>query len=389
MEQMQKDGKKLHPDSHSFDHAIVCWLRSGVPDAAIKVVELLDKMEEIESGNKKTQNLLHPRVFEIILRGFSKDVTTGNREAAKLVLERMILLSKENTFCKPTPTILNLALKSECTESNRKPNEMAAFDAHRLLFDFIKRHRTGEIDVLPDVVGFNTVISCWANTRHRAVVSKADEIFEAMEKLSKIDGLEYIKPDAYTYSTMMNVYAKSSRRDATKKAEALVEKIKQNGDTPDNYTYNGLLNVWARSKNSRKAVHAQNILKTMINKNLAETLSFNIVLKACAQTRGSKENEKYALEVAQKTYQDLIASQEMKHDQVSFATAIKSIHYLSENKEEREHFFRLYFDDCCKHGLLSRLVVKEIKNAIPEKDRLSILGHKLVSPFKKDWIRNL
>ena len=50
MEQMQKEGKNLGPDAHSFEHAIVCWLRSGVPDAAMKVVELLDKMEEIESG---------------------------------------------------------------------------------------------------------------------------------------------------------------------------------------------------------------------------------------------------------------------------------------------------------------------------------------------------
>ena len=386
---MQKEGKNLGPDAHSFGHAIVCWLRSGVPDAAMKVVELLDKMEELESVSKKKQSLFNSKVFETIFRGFSKNNNSGTREAAKLVLERMILLSKENKSCKPTSTILNLVLKTECTESNRNPNEMAAFDAHRLLFTLINRYRKGEIDVLPDVVGFNTVLSCWANTRHRAVASKANEIFETMEKFSGMDSLEYIKPDKYSYSTMMKVYAKMNHRKAPEKAEALVKKIDKNGDEIDCYTYNGLLDVWARSKNSKKAIHAQKILNTMINNNLADTLSFNIVLKACAQTRGSEDNEKRALEVAQKTYQDLMASQEIKIHEVSFATAIKSIHHLSKKKEERKHLFKLYFDDCCKYGLLGKVVAKEMKSAIPAKERLDILGHDLDSPFEKEWIRNL
>lgn len=384
---MHMEGKCDGPDSHSFNHAIVTLLRSGGKNLCSKVLSLLDKMEEIEKSDR-SGTLLDSTVFETILQGFS---TNGidDQKAAKLILERMFLLSKTKNLCKPTSKCYNLVLKAECMDARRKTGEITAFGAHRLLFDWIKKYKSGEIDVLPDVVGFNTVISSWANAWHNSKISKAEEIFKIMGDLSSKDGLQYIKADTYTYSTMLSVYAKSNLKEATKKAETFVKNLERSGVKLDTYTCNGMLHVIARSSDPRKAVGARTLLNKMLNDDIADTSSFNTVLNACAHTRGNEEIKKQALELGLQTYRELTSSQRIIADDISFATATKLIHNLSQNIEQRREYFKRFFDDSCKQGILSRKVIKELKNAVPKEERLQLFGHDFDSSFKKDWTRNL
>jgi hypothetical protein len=379
MEEMKKDGKVgVCPDPHTFNHVIVCWVRSGSTDTASKIMLLLDKMQEAENIQ------LDSAVFETILHGLS-DKLNGDRKAAKSVIKRMISLSGENKSCQLTPTCLNLAIKAECSQLNRGPREMAAFDVHRLLSTFVKNYNTGKMDVLPDVVGFNTAISSWANTNHIEAVPKAEQIFGAMERLSKHEKLNYLKPDNYTFSTMLKVFGKSRRSDVTEKADSFLKKIEQKGTKLDAYTYNGMLAVWAKSRNPKKAIYARQLLDRMLSNNAADTSSFNVVLKACAST---SNNDKSVIDLTLKTYDDLMASQQINADSISFATATKAIHILSKDKEQREECFKRFFDDCCRHGALNGLVIKEMKHAISEKERLNVIGHDLNSTFDKSWTRN-
>ena len=134
---MNKDGKNVCPDEHSFNHTIVCWVRSGAADAPTRIMTLFDKMINQVEQNDTSSPYLDKAIFETILHGLSNK-SNGDRKLAKTVIERMISLSKVNDHCHPTSTCLNLVIKAECLDSNRNPGEMAAFDVHRLLFDFIK-----------------------------------------------------------------------------------------------------------------------------------------------------------------------------------------------------------------------------------------------------------
>ena len=382
MEQMFDEGRNIRPSQHSFNHAIVTWTRSGAENTAENIKLLFDKMRS------RHQSCLDLKMFETALHGLSHN-TNGDREMAKGLVEELIALSKSKEELSLSNTCLNLALKAECQKANRNEKEMPAFGAHKLLYKYIHMHKLGKIDLLPDAMGFNTVISSWAQTPHNQAIHKAEEIFRTMIHLSRRKDLHYVKPDVYTYSNMLRVYANSRHPMAPQKAEMLVQKLEKDKSRSDSYVYNGVLNVWARNINPNKAVHARNWLDKMIKLQKTDKFSYNIVLKACYQTRGDDEQHKVALDIALRTYKEILSSEKASPDFITFASITKAVHFLCTNREERKKHLKQIFEECCDRGMLGDLVVKEMKQAIPKGDHFSFIGHDLQSPFEKHWTANL
>ena len=151
-----------------------------------------------------------------------------------------------------------------------------------------------------------------------------------------------------------------------------------------------MLNVWANSIQPHKAVKARQLLDTMLSNNIAKVANFNTVLAACSYTKGRHKVEKRALEIGLKTYNDLLESQTVNANDVSFANAINMVKRLMQDKEERQHHLKRLFDDCCNHGVLSKTVLKQLKDAIAgEEEMISWLEYDFQSPPKKDWTSNL
>lgn len=389
MQRIQADGNdRSGPDAHSFSHVIVCILRSGADDVSTKILQLFDEIKEAEES-MKPGTLLNSALFETTLSGLSNP-DTCNRDAAKLILEKIIALSKENKNYTPTPKCFNLVLKAECMKSEKLDNKDAAETAHQLLFDWIGRYKSGQIDALPDAVGCNTLINCWVNTRRNDNVSKAEQIFKAMEILSTKKNIESLKPDMYTYTSMLNIYSKSKLHEDKRKAEAFMKKIEQSGVELDAFILTGMLNVCANSIQPNKAVKARQLLDTMLSNNIAKVANFNTVLAACTYTKGRNKVENRALEIGLQTYNDLLESQTVNANDVSFANAMNMVKRLLQDKEERQQHLKRFFDDCCNHGVLSKIVLKQLKDAIAEEaEMFSLLEYDFKSPPKKDWTSNL
>lgn len=376
--------KGLSPDSYTFNHVAECCVRSGAgKEITPKLLEIVDVMEESPNARKT----VNTTVFQTILHGLSLPKNC-DQNAATAVLDLMIALSKENSLCKPNSLCFNVVLKSYCLDAKSKSDKTALLDAHRLLFEWIKRHESADLDVLPDVIGFNTLISCWASSKHKDSVSSSNQVFKAMGILSTKEGLKYIKPDTYTYSAMLKVYA-SNRLERSQMAHNFIKDIGKSDVKLDIPLYNGILYFWARSSKPYKAVEASKLLDNMIRENLESVESYNTVLRICAETRGNKASEAKAIEIGIQTYKNLLASKKVKADDNSFATAIKVIHRLSVDQEQRGRTIKGFFDDCCNLGLLSNNVIRALKQAIPESERMGVLGYDIESSLKREWIENL
>jgi hypothetical protein len=389
MKRIQADGNtRSGPDAHSFSHVIVCLLRSGADDVSTKILQLFDEIKEVEKS-MNSGALLNSALFETTLSGFSNPGTC-DRDAAKLLLEKIISLSKENKIYTPTPKCLNLVLKAECMKSDKQDNKDAAETAHQLLFDWIRRYKSGEIDTLPDAVGCNTLINCWLNTRRNDKVSKAEQIFQAMEILSTKQHIDSLKPDMYTFTSMLKIYSKSKAHEEKKKAEAFIKKLQQSDVELDAHVLTGMLNVWANSIQPHKAVKARQLLDTMLSNNIAKVTNFNTVLTACTYTKGRSNIEKRALKIGLQTYNDLLESQTVNANDVSFAHAMNMVKRLLHDKEEQQQHLKRFFDDCCNHGVLSKNVLKQLQDAISEEEeRFSLLEYDFKSPPKREWTSNL
>merc|ERR1712232_955075 len=98
---------------------------------------------------------------------------------------------------------------------------------------------------------------------------------------------------------------------------------------------------------------------------------------------------KVALDIALRTYKEILSSEKASPDFITFASITKAVHFLCTNREERKKHLKQIFEECCDRGMLGDLVVKEIKRAIPKGDHFCFIGHDLQSPFEKHWTANL
>jgi hypothetical protein len=81
-----------------------------------------------------------------------------------------------------------------------------------------------------------------------------------------------VKPDRYTYNTLINVWAKSNERGSAARAEhvlSVMEKRFRDGDhdfKPNTRTYTSVIDAWAKSGEKAAARRAEQILNNMISR---------------------------------------------------------------------------------------------------------------------------
>jgi len=114
-------------------------------------------------------------------------------------------------------------------------------------------------------------------------------------------------------------------------------------------------------------------------------------LNTCAFTKGKKDAKQKALDIAMQTYEELVQSKHINDfDELSFATTMKAVTNLCSNPEERVGHLKRIFEDCCKHGMVGKMVLKELRYAIhSDERRQSVLGHNLMTPLDSQWTRNI
>lgn len=303
----------------------------------------------------------------------------GNRKKALEIVEKMIKHEKVNL----TSRSLNLLLIAHCSEKDRKKGEMAAFDATQCFLKLVKRFEKREIDILPDREGIHAILNCWADTKHRNKVKHSLELYNLMQSLNS-KGLEYISPNAQTISLIFKAFSKYHNANALKNAKKFRESVDEKLlDTIANNTY---LLVVGRSRDENKAFTARQIVDEMEQKGLADKISYNILLNACAFTEGSDENKSKALKLALKTYKEISSP-----DEVTFIALLKACNNLGQtgdNKENQE-VFKSIFNDACTKGLLSKKVINELME-IPLRQREEQLGNSLsLKDLKTEWSRNI
>ena len=234
----------------------------------------------------------------------------------------------------------NLHIKSLMEKSLRDTSPLAP---HARAAECILNHL--EKSGIADTFSYNLVINAYAKSRFDYSVQKIEEILERMEIVYKEQCQHYetwkkgdsarsnsighnhqwsnnhpstshtitVKPDVRTYSIIINAYShntqsakvgnmkeQSSELSNAQAAQDLLDRLislyKETGDPelePNVVTYNTVLNVWAKSYTLKGAQMAEEILKSMEDKNLADVISYNAVIHAWARC-GEKESGEQA-----------------------------------------------------------------------------------------------
>jgi len=201
----------------------------------------------------------------------------------------------------------------------------------------------------------------------------------------------YVSPNRRTYNSILKAHSKSRLPEAPKCAFAILNYMLKSGREeiqPDVVSFTTVLDVWAKSKEENKAAQAQAILN-MMNKWHVQTgdsslrpneMTYNTVLNACAfSAMASTEEQKQALKVALTTFQELQSPQnKAKADSITYGTLLKCMaNLIPKGNPSRIKMSCDLFEKCCSEGMVGEMVWNEFRRAVSRKMLIQTLKTKL------------
>lgn len=221
-----------------------------------------DYLDQIEQSNEKPRIDVLLQCYDWVLEAWSKSGSQGAGERANEVFLKM----KELNQTQSTSAILDTQTYSNAILARTKCKEpQSAQQAHDLLVEMLAEFEKGSFPSSePELIAFNGVITAWARNGKPA---KAEEVLWLMDGLrSKCKDLV---PDVVTYNSVLHAHVMSpDRTEALKQIRNLVKFMESSCDEqpairPDSFTYNTLMKAWIRSGQSDMPQEAESILRKM------------------------------------------------------------------------------------------------------------------------------
>lgn len=202
----------------------------------------------------------------------------------------------------------------------------------------------GDSDVQPNSRTYCAVLDTLANSRNYRACAEALEILKRMEGFYA-DGYDAVRPCARAYSIVLSTIARSRRKNKARKAQELLHRMES------------------------EYVAGNSACRPNV-------ISYNAVLNAAAFCgRDGKEQEE-AFKVACLTFDELRMSDYLQPSHVSYGTFLKAIKKLMPKKryQARDNLVKSLFRKCCRDGLVSTFVLKEMSTLSQPGLYQSLLG---------------
>lgn len=366
MERLHAEGNTdLSPDTYTFNIVMKALANCGEKGAARKANLLLQRMED---SFTKGDSSLKPDLlsYNTVLDVFSKEC---DAKSAERLLQQM--LAKDDAMIEPDSHSYTSVLKAWSKSSDDKAESVRR--AEDILNDIESRYASGESDFRPDTSVYNALINCWAKSGEKAALFRVTEILSLMEELGLQGGDSAITPNGRTYCAVLDTHAKSKNYKAYSKSIEILDRMNafyQEGHDsvrPCVRAYSIVLNIIARSRLKCKAIAAQELLHKMEAEyrggNSAcrpNVYSYNAVLNAAAFSGRDEGDQEDAFRVACLTFDELRMSDYLEPSDVSYGTFLKAIYHLMPESDVRDNLVTGLFRKCCRDGLLSNFVLKEM-----------------------------
>ena len=348
--------------------------KTGPLDAERLLFELMDEAERAQACGDENTLLPTSACCNACIKAWARRNSREGAERAQGILDRMEVLNAASSI---HPTVYSYA--TVVTAWNRGVGGLEAAErADGILKKLLVRNVDADNTVTPNTVLFNAVIDCWAQSSHPTAGTKALGLLKMMKELG-----EEASPDGVTYRSVINAWASSSHINAAKSAEEVMALAKEDGVVIDTRTYNVVLKAWSKSKAPNAGTRAEQLLVDMIEAQKSgdiiigpdaysfstvlsilakssepgkaqrardllsafvqysdksaggkndggasrpNTSCYNTVLNACAfSAMASEEERKGALRIAMQTFQELVTTEGIGADSISFGTMLKAI----------------------------------------------------------------
>lgn len=367
MERLHSEGyADLSPDTYTFNIVMKALANCGERGAARKANLLLQRMED---SYAKGETSLQPNLlsYNTVLDVYSKE---GDAISAERLLDQM--LKRDDALVKPDSYSYTSVLTAWSRSSVDKAE--AVRRAEDLLNNIESRYASGKSDFRADTSVYNALINCWAKSGEREALYRVTQILSLMEELGLQGGDSDMRPNSRTYCEVLDCISKSKNFKAYNKSLEILDRMNDyyseghDSVRPNVRAYSIVLNTIARSRRKSKAVEAQELLHKMEAEyrggNSAcrpNVYSYNAVLNAAAFSGREEGEQEDAFRVACLTFDELRMSDYLEPSDVSYGTFLKAIYHHMPESDVRDNLVKGLFRKCCRDGLVSNFVLKEMR----------------------------
>jgi pentatricopeptide repeat protein len=387
------DGVIIKPDKISFTTVMDAWANSGDKRAPVRCEQILRKMEHLHHfwGDDDLQPDVH--TFNTVIKAWAKSSVTSAASQAEKLLREMETRSSTAGEDHLKPNTITYDIVIDALAKKSIGDATAPQRAESILHSMLQRYLNGEVGIKPNTITFTSVIDAWANSSDKRGPAKAEQLLRTMDMLHNL-GIHGMLPNVQTYTSVMNAWARqqqqqsSSEGSALSRAEQLLDEMErrayETGDPelkPNTFTYNTLINALAKSGEIGAASRAERILTSMHkkyteegNKALKPTKwTYNNVINACALTR-HEQDKKEALTIAFRLYDLMISMDELRPDAFSYTFLLKACDALITEEDRRLCVATSLFEECCKAGYVNNFVLTALRKAMPERHYIQLVG---------------
>lgn len=398
MEDMTAQNSRIRPDLFTYNTVLKALAKSkekGSIERAKEIIATMEKSDHIKP-NTVSYNTL-------ILAHVNHGAQGGVANTVRGILNKMeMLYLKGVNSVMPTSTTYTSVIKGEFgniyIEDKLLVNlyivllilynlkacawerEDSVDHAERVLESLTKKSKKDKRFISPDTPIYNALLDCWAKSGSKEASKRAEEILQTMLTRYQETGDLSVKPNVRTYTTIIDILAKGKTKGNTEKAMMILdemERLCESGDTdscPNVQTYTAAINCFARSKESDKAIKAVSILERMEEQyrrgNIAarpNIVAYNAVLNACAYTEGDSASIETAFKLACVVFDDIRTSDYLIPTHVTYGTFLAVCANLMPESEITDSLVEATFKRCARDGMVSKMVWKNASPRILDK----------------------
>eukprot|EP00980_Cylindrotheca_fusiformis_P016257 scaffold4829_cov129-Cylindrotheca_fusiformis.AAC.17 len=237
--------------AHDYSNVILAWTKHRGETSAAKAHSLLNQMlEDFENGGFK--DFTEPELisFNGVIAAWSR---CGRMDKAEEVLWLAEEMSSKCKTLSPDVVAFNSVLHGliRIKDKNESLNKMLS------IVDYMEKQAVEKPAMKPNEFTYNTLIKAWVQSGRNDAIEQAEQL---MHRMRDVWGLS---PSTRLYNVLINALAKSRTPDARKAYSLLLEMQASGSDacSPDIISYTSVIECYSKSTDSEAAVVGMELLE--------------------------------------------------------------------------------------------------------------------------------
>lgn len=206
----------LWPSIATFNNVISAWANAGTIDSPVRAEDVLAYLDVWNTRVSKERKLSATiDTYNMIIASYARSRRKDSARRAEALLYRLVNLGAIDDH-RGDAVEKAFGMVVSCWSKSSDPN--APDRAEQLLSVLQRNHNEGLWEAKPNVIILSQVIDLWSKSKKPCAARKAKAIFDQFLNTTDVDS----RPNTITFNSMLNALANSNTVDVVKDSEKIL-----------------------------------------------------------------------------------------------------------------------------------------------------------------------